>query len=225
MDTPQISTKRLAIDKSNAQMVIVVAVASFITVFCLVATRAVFTQNRYQAKVISAKEKAHKQLQSNLKAYSNLSTSYKIFDSKNPNIIGGSLDGTGSNDGNNSTIVLDALPSSYDFPALTSSLEKILSDQGLQVSSITGTDDQVNQQANASSPTPQPVPIPFSFTVSGASYDSIQALTDALQRSIRPIQVDTINLSGSANDMTATFTAHTYYQPAKSLQVTTKVVK
>jgi hypothetical protein len=206
-------------------MVAVVAVASFITVFCLVASKAVFSQNRYQAKVISAKEKAHKQLQDNLKAYNSLSNSYKIFNSKNPNIIGGTIDGTGSNDGTNSTIVLDALPSTYDFPALTSSLEKILSDRGLKVSSITGTDDQVNQQANASSPTPQPVPMPFSFTVSNASYDSIKDLTDALQRSIRPIQIDTMNLSGSSSDITASFTAHTFYQPAKSLNVTTKVIK
>jgi hypothetical protein len=225
MNTPQISTKRLAISKSNAQMVIVVGIAAFITVFCLVVCKTVFSQNRYQAKVISAKEKAHKQLQANAKAYSSLSNSYKIFNSKNPNIIGGSITGTGSNDGNNSTIVLDALPSSYDFPALTSSLEKILSDRGLKVSSISGIDDQVNQQANASSPDPQPVPMPFSFTVSNASYDSIKDLTDALQRSIRPIQIDTMSLSGSSSDMTATFTAHTFYQPAKSLKLTTKVIK
>jgi hypothetical protein len=225
MNTPKISTKRLAISKSNAQMVGVVAGASFITVFCLIATKTVFSQNTYQNKVISAKSKAHKQLQANLKAYDSLSTSYKIFDSKNPNIIGGSINGSGDNDGTNSKLILDALPSTYNFPALTSSLEKILSDRGLKVSAITGTDDEVAQQGNTSSPNPQPVDMPFTFTIDSANYTSIAQLADALQHSIRPIQVDSINLSGSINNMTATFQAHTYYQPAKSLQLTKKVIK
>jgi hypothetical protein len=225
MDKQRISTKRLAISKSKAQMVGIVAAASFVTIFCLVAAKTVFSQNSYQSRVVAAKEKAHKQLQANLKAFDSLSTSYRIFDSKSPNIIGGSTTGTGDNDGTNSKLILDALPSSYNFPALTSSLEKILSDRGLKVSAITGTDDEVNQQSNTSSPTPQPVEMPFTFTINNANYTSISQLTDALQHSIRPIQVDTLNLSGGVNDMTATFTAHTYYQPAKSLTITKKVIK
>lgn len=225
MSAPQISTKRLAISKSNAQMVGIVAAASFVTVFCLVASRAVLSQNMYQAKVVSAKEKAHKQLETNLKAYNSLSTSYKIFNSKNPNVIGGSIDGGGDNDGPNSKLVLDALPPNYNFPALASSLEKILSDRGMKVSSITGTDDEVAQQGNNASPTPQPVEMPFTFTVNNASYSQISQLADALQHSIRPIQIDTITLSGGVNDMTATVSGHTYYQPAKSLQIIKKVVK
>jgi hypothetical protein len=225
MKTPQISTKQLAISKSNAQMVAAVAIASFITVFCLVASKTVFSQNRYQAKIISAKQKAHKQLETNIKNFDSLSTSYKIFDTKNPNMIGGSINGTGDNDGTNSKLVLDALPPSYNFPALAASLEKILSDQGLRVASITGTDDQVAQQANSSSPSPQPVEMPFTFTVNNASYTQVSQLTAALEHSIRPMQIDTLDLTGSVNDMTATYTAHTYYQPAKSLQVTKKVVK
>lgn len=225
MNAPKFSTKRLAISKSNAQMVGIVAGASFITVFCLVVTKTVFSQNTYQNKIITGKTKAHKQLQANLDAFNSLSTSYKIFDTKNPNVIGGSINGTGDNDGTNSKLILDALPSSYNFPAMASSLEKILSDRGLSVSSITGTDDEVAQQNNASSPNPQPVAMPFTFTVNNANYDSISKLTDALQHSIRPIQIDSINLSGGINDMTATFTAHTYYQPAKSLQLTKKVIK
>lgn len=225
MNNSKPTTKRLAISKSKAQMVAAVSVASFVTVFCLIASKAVLSQNTYQARVISAKEKAHKQLQTNLRAYDSLSTSYRIFDSKNPNVLGGTISGSGDNDGSNSKLILDALPPTYNFPALTSSLEKILADRGLKVSSITGTDDELAQQANTSSPTPQPVTMPFTFTVNGANYTALAQLTDALQHSIRPIQIDTMNLSGGANDMTATFTAHTYYQPAKSLQIDKKVIK
>ncbi len=221
----QISTKRLAISKSNAQMVAVVAAASFVTVFCLIASNAVFSQNRYQARVISAKEKAHKQLQQNINNYSDLATSYKAFDNAPTNVIGGNKDGTGDNDGSNSKIILDALPSTYDFPALASSIEKILADNNLKVTSITGTDDQLNQQNNTASATPQPVTIPFTFTISNASYASVNQLMAKLQQSIRPIQIDTLDASGSQNDMTVTVSAHTYYQPSKNVSITKQVIK
>jgi len=221
----EISTKRLAISKANAQIVGIVAAASFVTVFCLVAAKTVWTQNQYQGRVIKAKEKAHHQLQDTIKAFGQLSIQYKALTGKSPNIIGGNKDGSGDNDGDNAKIVLDALPSKYDFPALTSSLEKVLADRSIKASSITGTDDQLNQQNNASSPTPEAVSIPFSFTISNTNTGAITTVLNALHSSIRPVQVDTIVLTGGGSDMTLTVTAHTYYQPAKSVKITKQVVK
>lgn len=221
----EISTKRIAISKANAQMVAVVAVASFISIFCLVASSAVWGQNKYQSHVIKAKSAAHAQLQKNVQAFTNLSDAYNTFVGSGTNAIGGNSTGTGDNDGNNAKIILDALPSSYDFPALASSLEKILADNHFTVGSITGTDDQVAQGGNTSSPKPVPVPIPFSFTVTGTNYVAIQQLISTLQNSIRPIQIDTLSLSGSSNNMQVSVTAHTYYQPGKSLTITKQVVK
>jgi hypothetical protein len=225
MPKVDISTKHVAINKANAQMVAVVAVASFITVFCLVASKAVLSQNQYQGRVSKAKEKAHQQLQKNIKAFDSLVVSYKAFDGTSTNVIGGNASGTGDNDGSNSKLILDALPSTYDFPALTSSLEKILHDQSLKIGSITGTDDQINQQSNSESSSPQPIAVPFSFTVNNANYSSVQQLIAKLQVSIRPIQVDKLTISGGANNMTLTVNGHTYFQPAKSLSITKQVVK
>ncbi len=220
------TTKRLAISKANAQTVAIVAVAAFITVFCLVATKAAWGQNRYQARVTTAKEKAHKQLVQNTKAFNSLVSSYKDFDASSTNVLGGNSDGgTGDNDGKNSKIVLDALPSAYDFPALTSTLEKILSAQNFKVTNITGIDDQLSQQTNGSSPTPQPVAMPFSFALSNADYNSVNKLIDTLQKSIRPIQIDSITMAGGSSNMTVTVNAHTYFQPAKSLDIKKQVVK
>ena len=206
-------------------MVAIVGVAAFISVFCLIASKAVLSQNQYQARVTTADEQAHQQLLKNIQAASSLTSSYNTFNSTATNIIGGSSTGSSSNDGNNAKIILDALPSSYDFPALTSTIEKVLTDRNFSVTSITGTDDQVNQETNISSPNPQPVPMPFSFTVGSANYTAVQQLITTLQESIRPIQIDSLTMTGGANDMTLTVNAHTYYQPAKSLKVITKVVK
>jgi hypothetical protein len=221
----EVSSKHLAINKANAQIVGIVAAAAFVSIFCLVASKAVWSQNSYNARVISAKEKAHKQLQKNLKAVGDLTVSYKAFDVTATNVIGGTSGGTGDNDGSNSKITIDALPSTYDFPALTSSLEKIMTDRGLKIGSIAGTDDQINQQGNISSPTPQPVTIPFTFTVSDANYSSVQQLVTALQNSIRPMVIDTLTLTGGASSMSINATAHTYFQPAKNVKISTQVIK
>jgi Tfp pilus assembly protein PilO len=218
-------TKRIAINKANAQMVGSVGVAAFVTVFCLVAVHALWGQNAYLSRVNSAKDKANKQLQANVTAASNLASSYKTFVGSNTNAIGGSATGTDQNDGDNAKIVLDALPSSYDFPALTASIEQILTSNNLKVATITGTDDEVAQAATTGSGDPQPVPMPFSFDVTDASYSQIQNLIQQLQSSIRPIQIDTITLSGSANNMKLTLNAHTYYQPGKTLNITKESVK
>jgi hypothetical protein len=217
--------KRVSISKANAQMVIILAVASFVTIFCLVASKAVLSQNTYNARLIREKEKARDQLRDNLKAFDSLVSAYKEFDGASTNVIGGSRDGQGENDGSNSKIILNALPSSYDFPALTSSLEKILVNQSFKVSGITGVDDQLNQQTNIISPKPVPVPMPFSFSVSDATYDSVKQLITKLESSTRPIQMDSIVLTGDSSKMTLTVGAHTYYQPGKAVSITKKVVK
>jgi hypothetical protein len=224
-NTPMISTKRVAISKANAQMVGIVAGAAFISIFCLVAAHAAWTTNRYQAKVTGVKEKAHKQLLANISNFNSLQTSYKAFDATSTNAIGGNSNGTGDNDGKNSKLVLDALPASYDFPALTSSIEKILTNSNLTITNITGTDDQLNQQSNTSSPTPQPVPMPFSFQVNHANYQQVQQLITRLEQSIRPIQIDSLTVAGGSSNMTVTVNAHTYYQPGKNLNITKQVVK
>ncbi len=219
------STKRVAISRANAQMVAVLGVASFVTVFCLFAAKAVWSQNSYQSRIITAKELANNTLKKNIETYSKLATAYTAFNKLSPNVIGGVPGANGDNDGSNSKIILDALPSSYDFPALTSSIEKLVSKSNLKLSSITGTDDQVNQQNTKAQASPKEVPIPFAFAVKDANYTSVQVLISSLERSIRPMVIDTIEVSGGGNNMTVTVNAHTYYQPAKDVSITKKVIK
>jgi len=137
--------------------------------------------------------------------------------------LGGNPIGTGEQDGDNAKLVLDALPSKYDFPALVTSLEKIFNGQGVQIESIGGTDDEIAQGSSSSS-APQPVPVPFQFSVTG-DYNKIKKAIGALEKSIRPIQIQAMQLTGSEQKMTLTVTAQTYYQPEKNLNIRTEVVK
>jgi hypothetical protein len=224
-----LSTKRLQISKANATVSLVVAASAFVTIFSLVSIRALVIKRSYQAKVISEKEKAAKQLKDNIKAVDSLVVSYKEFIGRPSNIIGGSTaDNVGAlsdRDGDNAKITLDALPSKYDFPALTTSLEKLVLQKNFKIRSIEGTDDEITQQKVTDQTSPNPVEIPFKLTVSG-NYDPLQDLITTLERSIRPIQAVslTFNASGGSNEVDVELNAKTFYLPEKSLNITTKDV-
>lgn len=218
------STKRLLIDKANARIVLFVSVAAFVVIFSLVATKTLISQAAYQNRVIGAKKAAVKQLTGDIASLDKLRTSYNAFNGTVQNVLGGNPQGTGAQDGSNAQIVIDALPSSYDFPGLTTSLESLLATQKVQITSISGTDDEVAQSAKQSSGSPAPVAMPFQVVVSG-SYGDVQNVIGAFEHSIRPIQVKTMDISGSNGKLTLTISAETYYQPAKSLGITKTVVK
>jgi len=139
-------------------------------------------------------------------------------------VIDGSTVGSGDRDGENGKIILDALPSKYDFPALTSSLEKLAQQQSIVASNLSGTDDEVAQQEQAGSASPQPIPIPFSITVAG-SHLQIENFVMSFERSIRPIQIQTLSLSAGDDGLSAAISAETYYQPEKILEVKKEVYK
>ncbi|HKU19213.1 MAG TPA: hypothetical protein VJP80_08180 [Candidatus Saccharimonadales bacterium] len=217
-------TKRTLITKANSNMVLATTIAGFVLVFSLVAGKSLISQMAYQNKVISVKRTAVNQLNSDLAARDSLQQSYDNFVAQNPNFLGGDPNGTGSKDGDNATLVLDALPSTYDFPALTTSIESIVGSQNLKILAITGTDQEATQGANQSSPSPQAVAMPFQVQVNG-SYQSVQSLVNVMLSSIRPFQVQTLQLSGDEGSMNATITAQTFYQPGKSLKIKSEVVQ
>jgi Tfp pilus assembly protein PilO len=217
------SEKRQLVNKANSSIVLFTSVASFIVVFCLVGAYTLVGQLNYQNKVIGAKKKAYSQLKLDITSTETLVEQYKAFVSNPLNVLGGDPQGSGAQDGDNAKIVLDALPSKYDFPALATSLEKILKDQGVSIQSINGTDDEI-AQGSVTSSTPAPVTVPFQFSVKG-DYNSIKKVVAALERSIRPIQIQTMQLTGSEQDMTLNVSAQTYFQPAKNLNIRQEVVK
>jgi len=218
------STKRLLIDKANSRVVIITSVAAFILVFSLVATKTLISQAGYQNHVISAKKTAVAQLRANIKATNTLKTAYAAFTNTTQNVLGGDPGGKGAQDGNNAQIVLDALPSSYDFPALSASLEKILASQNVTINSIAGTDDEVAQSSNTGSGTPSPIAMPFQISVTG-DYQSIQNLIGQFEHSIRPFQIQTLSIAGDQNKLTVNIGAQTFYQPAKTLTIGKKVIQ
>ena len=216
--------KRTLIDKANTTVVIVVSVATFLLVFSIIATKSFIQQAQYQNKVIQKKRVAVITLKEDIESTKKLQASYVAFTTTSKNAIGGISTGSGKQDGNNAKIILDALPSTYDFPELTTSLESILSDQNVRFNSINGTDDEVTQSANLVSSNPEAIAIPFELTVSG-QYDNIRNVLAALESSIRPMQINSLSIAGNQDELTLSVVAQTYFQPAKSLNIRSVIVK
>lgn len=218
-----ISSKRLKIDQANSSIMIIIAVASVLTIFALVSSKSLLSQAAYQRRVLNAKRDTIKQLKANIDNVDKLISQYKVFESQDPNLLGGSRTGQGPTDGNNSRIVLDALPSTYDFPALTSSIEKILSNQQINTRSISGTDNEASNNETVSG-NPQPVAMNLAID-SDSDYNGVKTLINDLERSIRPFDIINMSLSGTESSMNISISVNTYYQPAKTLSITQKEIK
>ncbi|MBI5357450.1 hypothetical protein HZB74_01230 [Candidatus Saccharibacteria bacterium] len=193
-------------------------------VFSLVASKALLDQRAYQSKVISKKEAALKTLEANIVAADKLTSSYKEFVGATTNVLGGNPQGDADRDGDNARIILDALPSKYDFPALTTSLDKLLRDNGLTPTAINGTDDEISQTATQADGAPQPVEIPFSVEVTASNAQG-KTLMGLFERSIRPFKVQKISISGNDSQLEFVINGSTYFQPEKTLNLKKEAVK
>lgn len=214
------SSKRQQIDKSKNTMAIVAAVALFVVIFCLISGHDLKSKMSYQSKVITADTTSRNQLQDDVQASTTLTSSYEKFNDTKTNVLGSAVTGK-TND--NTKIILDALPSQYDYPALATSIENILSNQGITIDSIGGQDESASI-GTTNSASPAPVAMPFSFTIDGP-YQNIQNVVSAFEKSITPFQFLTMDLSGNQSDVNLTITAQTYFQPPINFQITQENIK
>jgi hypothetical protein len=219
------SVKHEIIDRTNSKMLVAVGIATFLFVFSVFACRALISQSLYHGRVIREKELALRLLKDNEKTVAELKQSFDEFQSQEKNILGGNPTGSGELDGSNAKLVLDALPSKYDFPALSSSIEKILRDGGFEIGSIGGIEDSaLAESSNTASGTVAPVEMPYMFTVN-ADTDGIKRLLDTLERSIRPIYVDLIQVQSGDTVLQAQITLRTFFTQPKTFQLGSQEVQ
>ena len=188
------SVKHSQIDKTNTTMFIVIGIASAVLSFSVVSCIYLYKRMSYQSRVIDRRTGIEKLLNKNKSELDKLVESYQSFDTAQESVIG--------TKDNNSKIVLDALPSKYDFPALATSIEKIMNlTGGISARNITGTD----LEATAAQSLPNPVPVEIPLTIGGtASYENIQKLVNNLQLSIRPMRVTKVLFNGEQSKMNFT---------------------
>jgi len=227
------SSKQSLIEKSNSTMIATVGIAAFLVVFSIVASRALFLKMNFQNRLIGEKETAVDQLDENISTVPELQKSYSAFVDQPENVIGGVSSSTGERDGDNAKLTLDSLPSKYDFPALATSLEKILKTNNYQINSISGTDEEATFSKGPNDGAIDTVdentvisPVEMAFEISATSnFNKTIQLFRIFELSIRPIKVSTVEISGTNSDMEVIVSGNTNYQEEKKVEIKTKVVE
>ena len=219
-DAPRLTglKKRQQIELAGRNMFAWVVVAAVAVSFCLATGQYLFSKWQYNNKVLGAKYTASDTLAQNIVNAKQLKQEVDALVA-NANLALVKTDPADSN----LKSVLDALPTVPDTAALATSLQQaILSRSGVTIESITVPPETSQPVDGADKPTPQA--ITFSFVVSG-SFSKIQAMVKDLERTIRPIQVTGINLTGTDANLRANIEATTYYQPSKTVNATEEVVQ
>lgn len=221
------SVKHALIDKDNSRTLVAVAAAVFVVIFCLFSLKALISQSNFHRRVIKEKEATLSQLKKNKQAVDDLRKTYTAFVDEQQNILGGNADGDGPIDGDNAQLIIDALPGKYDFPALSSSIEKILKDGGYRIDGIGGSDEgmaMADSSGSAAAGASTAVEIPYSFSTS-SSLEGIKTLLQTLEHSIRPMHVTSISLQGGDSGLRSSITLKTYFASGKTFQLGSKEVK
>lgn len=226
--TPNLDVKSL-VDKTSSSSLAMVIIATVIVVFCLVSAKALLAQGAYQRRVVNAKQDTVDTLKKNIDASESLVGGYDIFASSKTNALGGNGQAAASAlppDGPNSRIVLDALPSNYDFAALVSSLTFLLTANQIQEGSVTAIDESANNTPDKLTST-SPVTIAGLQLGGKSSVNNLYTMLTNIEDSIRPLNVQKLDLTldESSGNYSASITLDTYFQPAKKVTVTNKVVK
>jgi hypothetical protein len=214
-----VSTKRQAIANSNRTMFLWVAVMSGVVGVCAVVAIFLGQQIMFRAKVLGELTNTASTLKQNNKVADELAQNILVLETDE-----GLNSSKASSDEKALQVVLDALPADRNALALGASLQQnILSGiDGLTVDRIAvdGTDSSsLEDTALLTQNT-----IPIQLQVSATNANALKEMLVKLERSIRTIDIDSIALETVDTGYQMNIQAHAYYEPAKQVQLTDKVV-
>ncbi|MCA9338777.1 hypothetical protein KC939_00340 [Candidatus Saccharibacteria bacterium] len=217
--------KRQQIAHSNKMMFLWVAGASVVVAFALVASIFLIKQMVFQTKIIAAKAETNNTLQSNIDVAPELKKEVEKLIA-NPNLT----DARAKADQNNLSVIFDALPYVADDIGFGSSLQSVLlsglgTPENITINSLSSSTAEEGEEIAGVAVPEGAQELAFSFTITGSDKD-IQEILKRFDRSIRPIQIDSLSLqAGEGGKVTASIQARTFYQPAKTLELTNKTVE
>lgn len=231
METPTKESsirKRQQIFKANRMMFLWVAMASAVIGFALVISISLMQRIIYNQKVIGEKNKTYSTLANNNKKVSQLEDQIKTI-----NYSSDVLKKLRAKDSDDPIqVVLDALPSDSNRLALGSSLQNVLlanipgsSLESMKVESTAEASSVKKSTATTGTVENNSLDVTFTLKINSGSEDSIREMLTRLEKSIRTFKVTNVKIEYSLDKMNVTVTAKAYYEPAKVVELTEKVVK
>lgn len=224
-DVEGVIRKRTLIAKTRKTVLIWVGGAAFVVAAAAVAAiLLVQTIIFNESEVIKPKNETVKQLEANIAAIPDLKADVRVLDT-NPQLKVVSV-----RDGSRALqSILDALPADDNRLALGASLQqKLLSDSsvpGLSVDSLSvdpsagGGQVFVEDQLEGGLQE-----LAFTASISGEA-EALKVALQRLEKSIRAINIKSINATSAGSSTTLQITGVAYYLPAPSLELTKKTVR
>lgn len=220
--------KRQQIFKANRMMFLWVAMASAVIGFALVISISLMQRIIYNQKVIGEKNKTYSTLANNNKKVSQLEDQIKTI-----NYSSDVLKKLRAKDSDDPIqVVLDALPSDSNRLALGSSLQNVLlanipgaSLESMKVESTAEAGSLKKSTTTTGTVENNSLDVTFTLKINSGSEDSIREMLTRLEKSIRTFKVTNVKIEYSLDKMNVTVTAKAYYEPAKVVELTEKVVK
>lgn len=221
--------KRTQITKANRTMFLWIAASSVVIGCALVVAFFLAQKLIYNERVLAEKEKTVSTLNANNAIIPELETQVRVLDTNE------ALKSVrASDDDQTIQAILDALPSDANSLALGASLQnKLLAGingltlESLQVDPVVGVEslsEGANTEQDASASTVSANQITFQFAVSGSQEALKQVLTN-LERSIRAIDILSLRIESQGSSQLMSIQARAFYEPAKTIELTDKVVK
>lgn len=205
--------KRQVIANSNRTMFIWIAVMSAVVGICIVVGYFLVQQIVYKTKVTNKLDATVATLHQNNQDVKTLIENVRVLETNQ------ALNAAKAQSSEKALqVVLDALPADANTLALGASLQQNLlaNVDGVKVETLTvlPLGDSSNKAGK----------LPFTFTVRSKDASALKDLLHRLERSIRTIDIDSLSLQKNDNDYTMSVEAHAYYQAAKQVTLTNKVV-
>jgi hypothetical protein len=221
--------KRSQIAKANKTMFIWIAVASALVGSAIVVSIFLAQKAFFNEKVLFEKQNTISNLDYNNKVAPDLENQIRVLDTNE------ALTSAKANESDQAIqVILDALPSEGNSLALGASLQNKLltgipgltSLESLQVDPIIGIESLSADPTtvDASTITGGGNVITFNFSVKG-SQDALKKVLQNLERSIRQIDITSIQIETQQNVQIMTVQAKAYYEPAKTIELQNKAVK
>jgi len=214
--------KRQQIDSSKRTMFIVVAVVALVSGIALVVSFFLVQQILFHGKVISAKQSTLDTIKSNIAVVDDLKNNVRVLDTNT------ALNSVRTSEESSALqVILDALTAESNADALGASLQIRFAGEvsGLKVDSLVVTPTDIeNSSSNSADLDSNTSSIGFTMSVSGSA-DMLKEFLTRLERSIRVIEITSVDIRTGSDGLTMNLVGRAYYEPGHNIELGTKVVK
>lgn len=209
--------KRQQIEVTNKHIFLWIAVTSVIVSFCAIALQFLIKEFMFNQRVINAKSATNKQIIANIAAGKELTNNVnKLLADENL----GAVQRQNDEEATTLNVVLDALPVKGDATSFANSLQTVvLPLSGVAIKELSTSVEQTEGLVEEVATTSEVPTLPFKAGFSG-TYDEVKKALVDMSRVIRPISLSKLSIrSDDNNKLQVSVEGHTYYQPARTIEI------